>query len=78
MYIEFLGCEIEQVALAGNISSPAYGVSNYPFNQICTYRISLLGGGPVSLKFNEFHVAADDVVQVCLNLYFLKVVIFVF
>lgn len=64
--MSFLGCEIEQVALAGNISSPAYGISNYPSNQICTYQISLLGGGPVSLKFNEFKVADDDIVQVSL------------
>lgn len=62
--IAFAGCEIEEVALAGNISSPAYGISNYPLNQVCTYRISLLGGGPVSLRFNEFYIAGDDFVQV--------------
>ncbi|XP_055948273.1 uncharacterized protein LOC129981454 isoform X2 [Argiope bruennichi] len=58
------GCEIEVVALAGNLSSPAYGVSNYPSNQICSYHVSLLGGGPVSLKFDAFQVAPDDFVQV--------------
>lgn len=67
------GCEIEYNALYGNISSPAFGVANYPANQHCVYRITKPSeygpnGTPVgkslSLKFTSFGVASDDFVKV--------------
>lgn len=67
------GCEIEYNALHGNISSPAYGVANYPPNQNCIYRITkpseygtngLPVGKSLSLKFTSFGVASDDFVKV--------------
>ncbi|XP_067122803.1 uncharacterized protein [Centruroides vittatus] len=58
------GCEVELIASAGNITSPAYGVVNYPTNQICTYSIRLPTPGPLSLKFDDFKVADDDFVQI--------------
>ncbi|GIY99818.1 neurogenic locus notch 2 [Caerostris extrusa] len=57
-------CHEELNSNSGNISSPAFGVVNYPSNQECTYRISRPGGGPVSLRFNRFDVASDDFIQV--------------
>ena len=67
------GCEIEYNALYGNISSPAFGVANYPSNQNCVYRITkpseynsngLPVGKSLSLKFTHFNVASDDFVKV--------------
>ncbi|KAF8796738.1 CUB and sushi domain-containing protein 1 [Argiope bruennichi] len=58
------GCHVELNSNSGNISSPAFGVVNYPSNQECTYRISRPGGGPLSLRFNRFEVAPDDFIQV--------------
>src|SRR5207248_995960 len=53
------GCEVEYVSPSGNISSPAFGVANYPTNQNCQYRLSRPGGGSLSIKFNDFDVAKD-------------------
>lgn len=58
------GCHVELTANSGNISSPAFGVVNYPSNQECDYLITRPGGGPLSLRFNHFDVADDDFVQV--------------
>jgi len=67
------GCEIEYTALHGNISSPAFGIANYPANQHCIYRITkpseygpngLPIGKSLSLKFTSFNVAADDHVKI--------------
>ncbi|KAG1655606.1 Fibropellin-1 [Nymphon striatum] len=44
--------------------SPAFGIQDYPSSQRCTYLIKRPGGGPISLKFNEFSVQQDDYVQV--------------
>ncbi|XP_013781236.1 uncharacterized protein LOC106465521 [Limulus polyphemus] len=58
------GCEVEMVASSGNISSPAFGVVNYPSNQVCRYRVTRPEGGSISLKFTEFDVIEDDYVEV--------------
>lgn len=57
------GCDIEYQAEAGNISSPAFGVANYPTNQQCVYRLARPSGGSLSVKFNHFDVASDDALQ---------------
>ncbi|KAG8179313.1 hypothetical protein JTE90_016418 [Oedothorax gibbosus] len=58
------GCHVELTSNSGNISSPAFGVVNYPSNQECTYKITRPGGGPLSLRFNRFEVEQDDFIQV--------------
>ncbi|KAG0433549.1 hypothetical protein HPB47_019805, partial [Ixodes persulcatus] len=58
------GCEVDIASTSGNVSSPAFGVDKYPPNQVCAYRITRPGGGPVSLKFEKFAVAPDDFVQI--------------
>ena len=54
------GCEIDFASDAGNISTPAFGVTNYPNNVDCVYRIERPGGGSLSLRFNHFDVSQDD------------------
>lgn len=44
--------------------SPAYGLSNYPSNQECIYKIRNPTGGPLSLNFENFDVDKTDFVQV--------------
>ncbi|XP_076318247.1 uncharacterized protein LOC143229580 isoform X1 [Tachypleus tridentatus] len=58
------GCEVEMVASSGNISSPAFGVVNYPSNQMCKYSITRPEGGSVSLRFTHFDVNEDDYVEI--------------
>ena len=58
------GCEIEYTAEAGNVSSPAYGISKYPPNQNCIYRLSRPTGGSLSILFNDFEVASEDSLQI--------------
>ncbi|XP_015790438.1 uncharacterized protein LOC107367263 isoform X1 [Tetranychus urticae] len=58
------GCEIEYQSDSGNITSPAYGVSDYPANQRCTYRLTRPGSGSMSLIFDSFEVASDDTVSI--------------
>lgn len=48
----------------GTFSSPAFGLSNYPSNQDCLYRIRNPRLGPISLKFENFDVHITDFVQV--------------
>lgn len=57
---------MELTSNSGNISSPAFGVVDYPSNQECSYKITRPGGGPLSLRFNRFDVAADDSIKVCI------------
>lgn len=59
-----LGCHVELTSNSGNISSPAFGVVDYPSNQECSYQIARPGGGPLSLRFNRFDVANDDFIEV--------------
>ncbi|XP_012280254.1 sushi, von Willebrand factor type A, EGF and pentraxin domain-containing protein 1 [Orussus abietinus] len=58
------GCKATIVASNGTIQSPAYGLSNYPNNQECFYKIKNIRGGPLSLKFTNFNVHETDIVQV--------------
>ncbi|KAK9718535.1 CUB domain [Popillia japonica] len=58
------GCRATIVAKNGTLTSPAYGLSNYPSNQECLYRIRNPGYGPLSLNFNNFEVDKSDFVQV--------------
>lgn len=58
------GCEIEYQSDSGNITSPAFGVADYPTNQHCTYRLGRQGTGSMSIHFDNFDVVSDDVVQI--------------
>lgn len=58
------GCEIEYNSPGGNVTSPAFGVGNYPPNQNCLYRLSRPTSGSLSIKFSEFEIASDDSVQI--------------
>lgn len=48
----------------GTLTSPAFGLSDYPSNQECLYKIKKPGGGALSLKFEDFDVHQSDFVQV--------------
>ncbi|CAG9863735.1 unnamed protein product [Phyllotreta striolata] len=58
------GCKATIVARNGTISSPAYGLENYPSNQECLYKIKNPGGQALSLNFGNFDVDKSDFVQV--------------
>lgn len=58
------GCKATIVARNGTISSPAFGLENYPSNQECLYKIRNPGGQPLSLNFGNFDVDKSDFVQV--------------
>ncbi|XP_045614794.2 uncharacterized protein uif isoform X1 [Procambarus clarkii] len=60
----YSGCSVTMDANKGIISSPAYGIREYPTNQECSYLIRRPGGGPLSLRFNDFVVENKDTVQV--------------
>ncbi|XP_064091137.1 sushi, von Willebrand factor type A, EGF and pentraxin domain-containing protein 1-like isoform X2 [Macrobrachium nipponense] len=60
----YSGCSVNIEASKGTISSPAFGISDYPTNQECRYLIKRPGGGPLSLKFTDFDVEEKDSVQV--------------
>jgi len=60
------GCETELVADKGIVTSPAFGVANYPTNQNCIYHVSreTSGSGSLSIVFNEFDVTLEDILQI--------------
>ncbi|XP_046990617.1 sushi, von Willebrand factor type A, EGF and pentraxin domain-containing protein 1 [Schistocerca americana] len=58
------GCKATLIAENGTISSPAFGITNYPSNQECLFKLKKPGGGPLSLKFENFTVHQSDFVQV--------------
>ncbi|XP_063614589.1 sushi, von Willebrand factor type A, EGF and pentraxin domain-containing protein 1-like isoform X2 [Penaeus indicus] len=58
------GCSVTIEASKGTITSPAFGISDYPTNQECSYLIKRPGGGSLSLKFNAFDVEEKDTIQV--------------
>lgn len=58
------GCKATIVSRNGTLTSPAYGLANYPSNQECLYKIKNPGGGPLSLVFNNFNVDKSDNVQI--------------
>lgn len=52
------------MARNGTITSPAYGLANYPSNQECLYKIRNPVGGALSLNFDDFDVDKSDFVQI--------------
>lgn len=58
------GCRATIVGRNGTITSPAFGLSTYPSNQECLFKVRNPGGSPLSLNFNSFHVDKSDFVQV--------------
>jgi CUB domain len=58
------GCRSTIFAANGTIASPAFGLASYPNNQECLYTLRRPGGGPLSLKFDDFEVHQSDFVQV--------------
>ncbi|CAL4150116.1 unnamed protein product [Meganyctiphanes norvegica] len=60
----YSGCAVTVEANNGTISSPAFGISDYPTNQECMYLIKRPTGGPLSLKFDQFMVEEKDTVKV--------------
>ncbi|KAK6617037.1 hypothetical protein RUM44_005394 [Polyplax serrata] len=58
------GCQASITALNGTFTSPAFGLSDYPSNQDCLYKIRNPRTGPISLKFENFDVHQTDFVQV--------------
>lgn len=62
------GCRASVTSMNGTFTSPAFGLSDYPSNQECLYKIKKPGGGALSLKFQDFDVHQTDFVQVrCKN-----------
>lgn len=60
------GCEIDLNVDKGDVTSPAFGITNYPTNQNCIYRISRAANsaGSMSIVFNEFDVTHEDILQI--------------
>lgn len=58
------GCKATLQAFNGTVQSPAFGLSNYPNNQECLFKIQNPGQSPLSLRFDKFIVNPTDVVQV--------------
>ncbi|XP_073992974.1 sushi, von Willebrand factor type A, EGF and pentraxin domain-containing protein uif isoform X1 [Rhodnius prolixus] len=58
------GCRATIVASNGTLTSPAFGLSNYPSNQDCLLRIKSPNRAPISLRFDSMIVHASDTVQV--------------
>lgn len=58
------GCKATIIARNGTLMSPAFGLSNYPSNQDCLYKIRNPGKGALSLNFESFDVDKSDFVQV--------------
>jgi hypothetical protein len=58
------GCKATINARNGTVSSPAFGLEEYPNNQECLFKIQNPTKGPLSLRFDEFKVHTSDVVQV--------------
>lgn len=46
----YSGCSLSLDATQGVITSPAFGIKDYPSNQECRYLLRRPGGGPLSLK----------------------------
>uniref|UniRef100_A0A1A9UCN5 Uncharacterized protein n=1 Tax=Glossina austeni TaxID=7395 RepID=A0A1A9UCN5_GLOAU len=58
------GCKATITARNGTVTSPAFGLADYPKNQECYFTIRNSMGSPLSLKFNKFMVHQSDNVQV--------------
>lgn len=58
------GCKATIIAKNGTVSSPAFGLGDYPSNQECLFKIKNPAERPLSLKFDTFNVHLTDHVQV--------------
>ncbi|TMW45144.1 hypothetical protein DOY81_009775, partial [Sarcophaga bullata] len=58
------GCKATISARNGTVTSPAFGLADYPKNQECFFTIRNSMGLPLSLKFDKFIVHKSDNVQV--------------
>ncbi|KAI8115214.1 CUB and sushi domain-containing protein 1 [Lucilia cuprina] len=58
------GCKATISARNGTVTSPAFGLADYPKNQECFFTIRNSMGSPLSLKFDKFMVHKSDNVQV--------------
>lgn len=58
------GCKVVITANNGSISSPSFGLENYPTNQDCIYNIKNALGTPLSLKFDKFNIHKSDFVEI--------------
>lgn len=58
------GCRATLHAFNGTIQSPAFGLSPYPNNQECLFKIQNPSQSPLSLRFDRFNLNPTDVVQV--------------
>lgn len=58
------GCKATINVRNGTVSSPAFGLGDYPSNQECLFKIQNPSRGPLSLRFNKFNVHSSDYVQV--------------
>ncbi|XP_050541159.1 sushi, von Willebrand factor type A, EGF and pentraxin domain-containing protein 1 [Daktulosphaira vitifoliae] len=58
------GCKATLIATNGTISSPTYGIANYPSNLECLIKVKNPSMSPLSLKFDSFTVHQSDFVQV--------------
>ena len=58
------GCKTTILKANGTIVSPSFGITRYPNNQECLYRIKNPKGEPLSLKFDNFDIDTSDSVQI--------------
>ncbi|KAL7042588.1 hypothetical protein ACKWTF_001212 [Chironomus riparius] len=58
------GCKATINARNGTVSSPAFGLDDYPNNQECMFKIQNPAGGPLSLRFDDFKIHSSDFVQI--------------
>lgn len=58
------GCKANIIASNGTVSSPSFGLGDYPSNQECFFKIQNPSKAPLSLRFDKFNVHASDSVQV--------------
>lgn len=63
-FCAFTGCRATVETANGTVSSPAFGLANYPSNQECLIRIHNPSNSALSLKFDFFAVHPSDSVQV--------------
>lgn len=62
--LSFAGCRATITDFNGTLSSPAFGLANYPSNLDCLIRIKNPTNGPLSLKFDALNLHQSDVVQI--------------
>jgi hypothetical protein len=58
------GCKATINAKNGTVTSPAFGLGDYPSNQECLFKIQNPSGAPLSMRFDKFNVHTSDIVQV--------------